>query len=402
MTTPSAAMQMLDIACEISSCLSLAEACLAKGICRTWLQAVKHRLVISFSAKRVAGQFFSDHTTFHSLMATRDLILTGLPVVDMFDERHSSIRAGALEILVEAPMGADVHRYMTSDGYEQYTDDMTRDGLPRSYVDASIFARQWYLAADPRNIEQVTRFVKRTANSDDWRVVDVVWTRSTPALSVIRSDNTLKMTFLTWNKAYSVFPVESLLLRRAIGLGLAGASSTTSEHKERGYDVDISTYGPVAGERRIGDKRCCVFDIKDIDAAGEESTYDWTMNGFAVCYPSQDFSIPGRRGNDIACISSAPLSHGSLNSWSYSASSGFRLHFIEYIRDLCATHGMAWRYRRTGETTNDRLPAIYESYTRALAAKAYHALEEPTTESGLDEDGAPSPVESPLPLEAID
>ncbi|EJD52688.1 hypothetical protein AURDEDRAFT_120320 [Auricularia subglabra TFB-10046 SS5] len=390
------ALNTLDIAYEISSWLTLVEATRTKGITPTWHDAIDHRHRVALHPRRLAGAYFDDWERFLGLMASRDVLLTGLPILDIFDERPVQAHARSLEILVEAPMGLEIMTYAQQQGYMELSDE-TSAALPSDFVMPAPFTAQRGSQSCQRLfVVYVVRMVRPATHSRQCRVIDVVCTSYAPAMTVVRFDNStcydghynplvervaaVKMTFYSWNRVYCLFPITTLYKRRGLfldrGVSRFRAAACEAMGFELGTYVDVSRdaqniemWGSLGPQMRwFGDERTLAIDL-DVPEVNSlrGSPYDLAMNSFDLWF--EPVSGPTKRDITrgsvyIPKVTSLPLADRSLHGWSYAASPHFFTHVYEYIRRLSRSHGMFWRFGENQNAVLDNLRSLRESLMR--------------------------------------
>ncbi|EJD34434.1 hypothetical protein AURDEDRAFT_131177 [Auricularia subglabra TFB-10046 SS5] len=381
---PARAMCIFDIACEVNSHLSLTQTWRTRAINRTWFEVGEHRVRVAFNRQRFLSQYFHDATECLGLMASRDVALTGLPVLDLFDERRT-LRGPlpCLTLLVEAPMGPDVERYVRANDYvpvgkyAAHLDDAILFGTPHA-AETTFHAM---LSLHPVHVRHVGHFVRYAPCPSDARVLEVIWTSYTPALTITSFDNTLKMMFMTWDRVFCLFPAETFLERR----GLVVRSTSGREYEsfrawaERGYHEIV--WNAVGGtpnmrtvQRHVGDRFTWAIRLRSEYPGVTRSRYPWCLNGFSV--ERFQSSTPLERGAHgslvLVRVNACVLTHDSLRSWSYSATLPFRAIFFEYVRSRRNTaavvdvlKSIAGFHTGRGDVYG-RFPHRYESLCAAL------------------------------------
>ncbi|EJD52687.1 hypothetical protein AURDEDRAFT_158419 [Auricularia subglabra TFB-10046 SS5] len=377
-------MTTLDIACEISSWLSLPDASLAKGICLTWLEAVEHRLRASFGPHRLISLYFDDWTQFIALMASRDILLAGSTVLDVFAERAVSPHTQSLVVLVESPTGRDVVAFLKDRGYMAIPldDRDVRDAgklglLPALEMPKWYFGTETYRSYSPRNVDYVERLVLPRPDVTDCRFVEVIYTTYSPALTVVRFDNTVDMTFMGWDRGYCLFPVATVHERRGICLSRGLSVFRTAACERSGYKITpaldipgrvtdgIVKWGSLRpGQRWFGDAATFVvhLPLPEIPYV-VPSPYTWQTNGFRLTYTTAAGPSRFRRGTVWTPeISAIPMTHRCLDGWTYASSPEFLSHVVKYIGERSVAHGMFWRYGIGSPGVVSMLPTLRDSF----------------------------------------
>jgi hypothetical protein len=181
---------------------------------------------------RILGNFFSDPKAFRSLQAQTNTIVAGDIVLDFFARTKKFLHNNPLLVLI-IPSGNDddVHGFLEDDGYFLLEDDS--------------FDRSRYYVDCYAGYEHPTR----TTDGENRVQIVLCYAPYCPVLTLI-ADMTLTTTrshnFVTWNKAYSLFPYQTFVEKQGYFL-MPGINVA------RGHEVDVQLRALAAAGYKLKD-----------------------------------------------------------------------------------------------------------------------------------------------------
>lgn len=239
-------------------------------------------------------RFFDDPVAFRSRLGQCDALIAGSFALQFFE--GVTWRESDLDIEVRAgPNLEAMHDYLVSDGgYELSVDGKGRGTQANDRDPAAAAAGQAHNEKGrygSRDVVECRSYYRRRGPSTVVKA-QLIATRDVPVQSVLRCYYTsCLVNFITWNKAFSVFPRATFAEHRTLPLKKLDARERRchDKYRERGWRMQRRPRLDAAGEflarvgdehthRRLGDRYTWVMPLDTAGIAGADAfTPDYVM-----------------------------------------------------------------------------------------------------------------------------
>ncbi|KAH6959644.1 hypothetical protein BKA56DRAFT_501478 [Ilyonectria sp. MPI-CAGE-AT-0026] len=263
----------------ISSYLTIADSFALCQVCKG-LEGLKDHMLKTVSNVNIPlRDFVDDPTMFRSQLGHHDALISGSFALNLFELGHRKVPC--LDVFVKEGAHAD---HFTK--YVQENEGYQIDDLENGTVKAQL----------PKNLESVARPGKK---------LRVVRTSGPPIQHILTSSHTTAcVNFLTWNKAYSIFPQQTLSKHHSYPLKSLDDDfgSTLNELVHQGWttrdimwpDFAETNTSKIAGLRRVGDSSTLVIPL-DTSSVDVPSTPDFVVEYAQFEIHAQEMVSPAMR-----------------------------------------------------------------------------------------------------------
>ncbi|EJD49284.1 hypothetical protein AURDEDRAFT_161781 [Auricularia subglabra TFB-10046 SS5] len=353
----------------------------SRYVSRAWYGACHLHLRSRLDINHHIGEWFCDVLGFRRLQCELELVISGSFAVKYFkeaDDKYKPIvdETSDMDLFVEWTSVRELAWFLDSEGF-------SLDACFENNHNVSL-SRPHDLSIPDDSFERVLRYGRGPKH------IDVVCTSATPVYCIFRFHCTPVMNFITWNKAYCMYPFDSLI--RSRGLILRENNDRTrlalDKYRRRGFklvpwwegDWDWLSAAFRARHRWVGDAHCWTVALdttgittqrvpwsnEQVDAA-VPSPYIYELNGF-------DMRIVRAQG---ATIDNAPIWAVEVNCqvledesllFSYAADSTFSRQVQRYIQRVEHLSGRFWSHRRLDPTRDARLLRVKAEHKRLVAS----------------------------------
>lgn len=258
---------------NLCDCLTIAEIVALTQTCKKFSGLYQYLLSSQWDVDQALRRYVEDPQGFRSQMARYDALISGNFAVQYFERNIWSCKRLVVYILQGRGSQLFSKYLSTIAGYSE--EKLKEYGPDRPAMEVGISAMTIILGSLLKDLRSQTRTFKKDA--DRKFEIRLHSTTCLPAQYILEiSSSTAVVNILSWNKAYSVFPLPTFIQHKSYLLHDLDKSARQSARKysQRGWDVQGVMWPeekrrnhPIRERRRVGDRYTWTipFDTRKVE-----------------------------------------------------------------------------------------------------------------------------------------
>ena len=256
-------------------CLSIAEIIFLTQTCKKLSGLYQYLLPIQWDVDKALRRFVGDPLGLRSQMAKHDALIIGYFAIQYF-ERDSREVDDTLDIVVQQAGSDLLGRYISEvEGYSEV--EIKKFRPDELMLEVLCHAVKSILVVLAKFLLLQSRSYKKNADSNIEVLLFVTPSWCPPARSILHNTcTTAALNIIAWNKAYSLFPLPTLIQHKCYLLQDCDESSREAirTHSRRGWNVQGVMWPeeqrhnhPIRERRRVGDRYTWMipFDTRRVE-----------------------------------------------------------------------------------------------------------------------------------------
>ncbi len=252
-------------------CLSIAEIISLTQTCKKLSGLYQYLVPIQWDVDKALRRYVGDPLGLRSQMAKHDALITGYIAIQYF-ERVFWEDDEPLDIVVQQAGSDLLGKYISEvEGYSEVEIEKNQR------FEVSCHAVKSLSVVLANSLQLQKRTYKKNADSNIEVLLFVTPSWCPPARSILHSiRTTAALNIISWNKAYSIFPLPTFIQRKCYSLQDCGQSDGKAIRKEsrRGWNVQGVMWPeeqrhnhPIRERRRVGDRYTWMipFDTRRVE-----------------------------------------------------------------------------------------------------------------------------------------
>ena len=264
----------------LCECLSIAEIVPLTQTCKKFSDLYQYLLPIQWDVDKALRRYVDDPQGFRSQMALSDALISGTFAAQFFD--RASWDHEPLDVLVRKGFGSELFRKYLSDlaGYSEVEPKEDERGLYNGTLSGKVRVHGMVSVRVSTLTHDTLLQLRMFTRDSDGKVAIRLWsTYYQPIIFVVtHSYFTAEVNVVSWNKAYSVFPLPTFILKTCYLLKSWNECTVNSAQvlSRRGLNVqgvmwpeDNRRNHPIRRRRRIDDRYTwkIPFDARNVQTS---------------------------------------------------------------------------------------------------------------------------------------
>ncbi|KAH8092515.1 hypothetical protein BXZ70DRAFT_951211 [Cristinia sonorae] len=209
--------------------------------CKLVHSIVRSYIKRTFNINRFLSRFFTDPVSFRALQARTGTLISGSSALQFFD--RTFYPKSDLDLYLQPFADREVAEWLFLDGFKFVPNATQPNDWEDAIEEATTRLRNWNPMYPSRSIHAVFDFSKPSPHDPKVTlIVQCMVSQTTPIEIIMLFHSTCVMNVISWEKAYSLYPVATLHERRSLISVMdkdasGGQAAAMVKYAERGFEM---------------------------------------------------------------------------------------------------------------------------------------------------------------------